>query len=49
MNTKSQSEHVSAFQIHTLKKSNIEKRALSKGFVASNNIHLGGIDFLLVE
>ena len=49
MNTQSQSEHVSAFQIHTLKKSNIEKRALSKGFVTNNNIHLGGVDFLLVE
>ena len=49
MNTQSQSEHVSAFQIHTSKKSNIEKRALSKGFVTSNNIHLGGVDFLLVE
>ena len=49
MNTQSQSEYVSAFQIHTLKRSNIEKRAVSKGFVTSNNIHLGGIDFLLVE
>ena len=49
MNTQSQSAHVSAFQIHTLKKSNIEKRALSKGFVTNNNIHLGGVDFLLVE
>ena len=49
MNTQSQSEYVSAFQIYTLKKSNIEKRALSKGFVTNNNIHLGGVDFLLVE
>ena len=49
MNTQSQSEHVSAFQIHTFKRSYIEKRAASKRFVTNNNIHLGGIDFLLVE
>ena len=49
MNTQSQSEHVSAFQIHTFKRSYIEKRAASKRLVTNNNIHLGGIDFLLVE
>ena len=49
MNNQSQSEHVSAFQIHTFKRSYIEKRAASKRFVTNNNIHLGGIDFLLVE
>ena len=49
MNTQSQSEYVSAFQIHTEKRSEVEKRAVSKGFFINNNIHLGGIDFLLVE
>ena len=49
MNTHSQSEHLSAFQIHTLKKSHIQKRAVSRGFFTNNNIHLGGIDFLLFE
>ena len=49
MNTQSQSEHVSAFQIHTTKKLDLENRAVSKGFLINNNIHLGGVDFLLVE
>jgi len=49
MNTQSQSEHVSAFQINSSKRSHLEKRALSRGFFTNNNIHLGGIDFLLVE
>jgi len=48
MNTQSQSEYVSAFQIHTAKKLDLEKRAVSKGFFINNNIHLGGVDFLLV-
>ena len=49
MNTHSKSEHLSAFQICTLKSSYIQKRAVSRGFFINNNIHLGGIDFLLVE
>ncbi|MDC3081183.1 hypothetical protein OA385_02450 [Paracoccaceae bacterium] len=49
MNSQSQSEHISAFQIHTSKRSHIQKRAVSRGFFTNNNIHLGGIDFLLVE
>ena len=49
MNTESQSEHVSAFQIHTVKKPYIEKRAVNRGFFTNNNIHLGGVDFILME
>ena len=49
MNTQSQSEYVSAFQINTFKRSYLEKRAASKRFVTNNNIHLGGVNFLLVE
>ena len=49
MNTQSQSEHVSAFQIHTAKRLDLENRAASRGFLINNNIHLGGVDFLLVE
>ena len=49
LNTQSQSEHISAFQIHTAKRSEIEKRAASRGVLINNNIHLGGVDFLLVE
>ncbi len=49
MNTESQSEHVSAFQIHTVKKPYIEKRAVSRGFFTNNNIQLGGVDFILME
>ncbi|MDC3090483.1 hypothetical protein OA340_01115 [Paracoccaceae bacterium] len=48
MNTQSQSEHISAFQIHTVNKSYLEKRAASRGVLINNNIHLGGVDFLLV-
>ena len=49
INTQSQSEHISAFQIHTGKRLEIEKRAASRGVLINNNIHLGGVDFLLVE
>ena len=49
MNTQSQSEHISAFQIHTAKRLEIEKRAASRGVYINNNIRLGGVDFLLVE
>ena len=49
MNTHSQSEYVSAFQIHTAKRLDLENRAASRGFVIDNNIHLGGVDFLLIE
>ena len=49
INTQSQSEHISAFQIHTGKRLEIEKRAASRGVFINNNIRLGGVDFLLVE
>ena len=49
INTQSQSEHISAFQIHTAKRLEIEKRAASRGVFINNNIRLGGVDFLLVE
>ena len=49
MNTQSQSEHLSGFQIHTSNRLDLEKRAASRGFLINNNIHLGGVDFLLVE
>ena len=49
MNNHSQSEHISAFQIHTAKRLEIEKRAASRGVFINNNIRLGGVDFLLVE
>ena len=49
MNTHSQSEYVSAFQIHTAQRLDLENRAASRGFVIDNNIHLGGVDFLLIE
>ena len=49
INTQSQSEHISAFQIHTAKRLEIEKRAASRGVFINKNIHLGGVDFLLVE
>ena len=49
INTQSQSEHISAFQIHTEKRLEIEKRAANRGILINNNIHLGGVDFLLVE
>ena len=49
INTQSQSEHISAFQIHTAKRLEIEKRATSRGVFINNNIRLGGVDFLLVE
>ena len=49
MNTQSQSEHLSGFQIHTSKRLDLENRAASRGFLINNNIHLGGVDFLLVE
>ena len=49
INNQSNSEYLSAFQIHTVKRLEIEKRAASKGFLINNNIHLGGVDFLLVE
>ena len=49
INTQSKSEYVSAFQIQALKKSYIEKRAESRGFLRANNIHLGGVDFLLFD
>ncbi len=49
INTQSQSEHISAFQIHTAKRLEIEKRTASRGVLINNNIHLGGVDFLLVE
>ena len=49
INTQSQSEHISAFQIHTAKRLEIEKRAARLGVLINNNIHLGGVDFLLVE
>ena len=49
MNNQSNSEYLSAFQIHTEKRSSIERRAEKRGFFKDENIHLGGIDFLLVE
>ena len=49
MNSQSQSEHITAFQIHTGKRLEIEKRAASRGVFINNNIRLGGVDFLLVE
>ena len=49
INAQSQSEYISAFQIHTAKRLEIEKRAASRGVFKNNNIHLGGVDFLLVE
>ena len=49
VNSQSQSEYISAFQIHTVNKSVIEKRAASRGVLINNNIHLGGVDFQLVE
>ena len=49
MNTQSQSEHLSGFQIHTSNRLDLENRAASRGFLINNNIHLGGVDFLLVE
>ena len=49
INTQSQSEHISAFQIHTEKRLEIENRAASRGVLINNKIHLGGVDFLLVE
>ena len=49
VNSQSQSEYISAFQIHTVNRSVIEKRAASRGNLINNNIHLGGVDFLLIE
>jgi hypothetical protein len=49
MNNQSSSEYLSAFQIHTAKRSSVERRAEKRGFIKDDNIHLGGIDFLLVE
>ena len=49
VNSRSQSDYISAFQIHTVNRSVIEKRAASRGDLINNNIHLGGVDFLLVE
>ncbi len=49
VNSQSQSDYISAFQIHTVNRSVIEKRAASRGDLINNNIHLGGVDFLLVE
>ena len=49
INTQSKSEHLSGFQIHTSNRLNLENRAASRGFLINNNIHLGGVDFLLVE
>ena len=49
MNTHSHSEHVSNFQVHSTKRSYLKKRAASRGFLTNNNIHLGGVDFLLIE
>jgi hypothetical protein len=49
INNQSQSEYVSAFQIHTAKRLGLEKRAEGRGFFKNNNIHLGGVDFVLVE
>ena len=49
MNNQSSSEYLSAFQIHTAKRSSVERRAEKRGFFKDDNIHLGGIDFLLVE
>ena len=49
INAQSHSEHISSFQIHSTKKSHLEKRAENRGFLVNNNIHLGGVDFLLVE
>jgi len=49
VNSQSQSEYISAFQIHTVNRSVIEKRAASRGVLINNNIHLGGVDFILVE
>ena len=48
-NTQSQSEHVSAFQIHTANRLDLENRAARRGLLINNNIHLGGVDFVLVE
>ena len=49
MNNNSRSAHISAFKIHTAKRLELEKRAASRGILINNNIHLGGVDFLLVE
>ena len=49
MNNQSSSEYLSAFQIHTAKRSSVERRAEKRGLFKDDNIHLGGIDFLLVE
>jgi len=49
LNTQSQFEHISAFQIHTANRLDVEKRAARRGFFRDNKIHLGGIDFLLAE
>ena len=49
VNSQSQSDYISAFQIHTVNRSVIEKRAAIRGDLINNNIHLGGVDFLLVE
>ena len=49
INTQSQSEHISAFQIHKEKRLEIEKRAAIRGYFINNNIRLGGVNFLLVE
>ena len=49
MNTQSHSEHVSGFQVNSMNRSHLKKRAASRGFLTNNNIHLGGVDFLLVE
>ena len=49
MNTQSRSEHVSGFQVNSMNRSHLKKRAASRGFLTNNNIHLGGVDFLLVE
>ena len=41
VNSQSKSEYISAFQIRTAKKLQIEKRAASRGVLINNNIHLG--------
>ena len=49
MNNHSQSEHISAFKIHSANRLDLEKRAANRGVLINNYIHLGGVDFLLVE
>ncbi len=49
MNNDSNSEYLAAFEIQTAKRSTVERRAEKRGLFKNDNIHLGGIDFLLIE